>query len=158
MNLTEYNNFVKFTLMKVQFPKIRSEQNLQKYIDDFLLKEISNLGCKVSLCDMKDSGILWYTITYNGYELGYFQFKHTWANECWIECSLIRNINLHSISHYNGDECIGTCSYMASSKERNEYYNSKCNKNTINHIRKLVLSYKTIKNQMKKQQIADMFK
>lgn len=142
----------------MNFPKLHSKENLQQYLNDFFLQEIINLGCKAVLSEMSESGIDWYTITYNGYELGNLRFKHTWANECWIECSLTRDINLHTISHYLGDKCIGTDSYMASSKERNEYYNSKCNKNTINHIRKLVLSYKTIKNQMKKQQIAEMFK
>ena len=135
--------------MKFTYPKIHSSENLQNYLDNFLLKEIRATGCDLSVLDMKESGILLYTITYNGYELGNIQFKYTRKNECW---------NLHSISHYIGDKCIGTNSFISSSRERNEYNDNKCNNTIINHIRKLILSYKTINIQMKKQNIAEMFK
>lgn len=144
--------------MKFTYPKIHSSENLQNYLDNFLLKEIRAIGCVITVLDMKESGILLYTITYNGYELGNIQFKYTRENECWIECSLIQKLNLHSISHYIGDKCIGTNSFISSSRERNEYNDNKCNNTIINHIRKLILSYKTINIQMKKQNIAEMFK
>lgn len=142
--------------MKFTYPKIHSRENLQNYLDNFLLKEIKTIGCDISVLDMKESGILWYTITYNGYELGNIQFKYTWANECFIRMYLIEELRLNSISHYEKNVCKSTDYFMTSSKTGKNYNDGKCTF-ALKYLRNLVLSYKTIKIQMKKYSLTDMF-
>lgn len=142
--------------MKLTYPKIHSRLNLQNYLDNFLLKEIRTLGCVISALDMKESGILWYTITYNGYELGHIQFKYSCANECYITMYLTEELRLNSISHYKKNVCRNTEYYMTSSKTGKDYNDGDC-VYALKYLRNLVLSYKTIKIQMKKYSITDMF-